>query len=339
MDVVAWMSRTASAKFKVYLRSALHIPPPPKTSVFTFLVSSSNINIYNGPSLPLSHLLPLRCAPTAGRRQRLELHRQLAVHQAQRKIPSCIRAQQRYPQGLLALATLNETADEERDLLARVEAKALQDLQAQEIVNSDAQILSSIEESLTREGQTSLEALSSLSVTLNQPIPDTEKLGRAIIDLYVASHDLDQAADRASILEKHLSGELEKINSLITELQSDAYQPPSDLAKQTADYQRKIKGLASKLPELKERVASLSASAGTPITIQDVKKEEDKFRDLMAVVKDLETQVKGYHGLPQDTDLARLELESLRVELRDLTRERDSMFEGLVERETPRKPR
>jgi HAUS augmin-like complex subunit 1 len=32
-------------------------------------------------------------------------------------------------------------------------------------------------------------------------------------------------------------------------------------------------------------------------------------------------------------------LEGLRIELRDLARERDSMFEGLVERETPRKPR
>jgi len=136
-----------------------------------------------------------------------------------------------------------------------------------------------------------------------------------------------------------LKGELEKINSLITDLQSNTYQPPSDLAKQTSDYQRKIKSLASKLPELKERVASLSTAAGTPITIQDVKDEEAKFKALMVTVKDLEAQVKGYHGLPQDIDLARLELETLRVELRDLTRERDSMFEGLVERETPRKPR
>jgi HAUS augmin-like complex subunit 1 len=240
---------------------------------------------------------------------------------------------------LLALATLNETADEERELLARVEAKALQDLQAKEDANPNKQLLESIEESLTKEGQTSLEALSSLSVALNQPIPDVEKLGQGVIDLHATSYDLDQAADRVSILQTHLKGELERINALVRDLQSDAYQPPSDLAKQTADYQRKIKGLASKLPELKERVVSLTAAAETPITIQDVKNEEDKFRASMATVKDLETQVKGYHGLPQDTDLARLELESLRVELRDLIRERDSMFEGLVERETPRKPR
>jgi HAUS augmin-like complex subunit 1 len=241
---------------------------------------------------------------------------------------------------LLALAALNETADEERELLARVEAKALQELQAKDEADLNAQLLRSIEESLPREGRSSLEALSTLSITMNQALPDIEKLGRSIIDLQVSTYDLDQASERVSILEKHLSKELETINALVKELQSDAYRPSPDLTKQTIDYQRKTKALASKLPELKDRVASLSASLGTSkVTIQAVKEEEDKFKSLMALVKDLEVQVKSYHGLPQDTDLARLELESVRVELRDLTHQRDSMFEGLVERETPRKAR
>lgn len=241
---------------------------------------------------------------------------------------------------LLTLAALNESADEERELLARVETKALQDLQAKEEADINAKLLKSIEESLTREGQTSLEALSTLSVALNQPICDIEKLGRSVVDLQVALYDLEQASDRVSILENHLNTELAKINTLIEELQSDAYQPPADLAKQTIDYQRKTKVLAAKLPELREKVTSLSAKEGaSKVTIQDVKAEEEKFKDLMVMVKDLEAQVKSYHRLPQDTDLARLELESLRVELRDLSRQRDSMFEGLVERETPRKQR
>jgi HAUS augmin-like complex subunit 1 len=241
---------------------------------------------------------------------------------------------------LLALTALNETADEERDLLARVEAKALQDLRAREEVDPNAQLLISVEESLTREGQTSLEALSTMSVTLNRPIPDVEQLGRSIIDLQVSASDLDQASERVSVLETHLNNELETINALIKDLQSDAYQPSSDLPKQAIDYQRKMKALVSKLPELKDRVTSLSASLGnSKVTVQDVQAEENKFQHLLAVVKDLEIQVKSYHGLPQDTDLARFELESVRGELQDLTRQRDSMFEGLVERETPRKTR
>jgi HAUS augmin-like complex subunit 1 len=127
---------------------------------------------------------------------------------------------------------------------------------------------------------------------------------------------------------------------LIKDLQSDAYQPSPDLTKQTIDYQRKTKALASKLPELRDRVTSLAASLGNrKVTIQDVKAEEEKFKSLLSTVKDLEVQVKSYHGLPQDTDLARLELEGVRVELQDLRHQRDSMFEGLVERETPRRGR
>jgi HAUS augmin-like complex subunit 1 len=241
---------------------------------------------------------------------------------------------------LLALAALNESADEEQELLARAEARALQDLQAKAEADPHSDILTSIEAALTREGQPALEALSTLSVTLNQPIPDVEKLGRGIVDLQVTVYDLEQASERISILEAHLNDELESINSMIKDLQSDAYQPPSDLTKQTIDYQRKAKALASKLPELRDRVGSLSANSSRPrITIQDVKAEEEKYKDLMATVKALEAQVKSYHGLPSDTDLARLELEGLRVELRELTRQRDSMFEGLVERESPKKTR
>jgi HAUS augmin-like complex subunit 1 len=241
---------------------------------------------------------------------------------------------------LLALAALNESADEERELLARVEAKALQDLQSNGDADPNLEILTGLENALTREGTASLEALSALSVLLNQPVADVEGLGRSIIDLQVTSYNLDQASDRISILERHLNTELERINTLIKDLESDAYQCPPNLAKQKTDYQRRTKALAAQLPELRDRVASLSAATGVPTTtVEDVKAEEDKFKDMLAKVNSLEAEVRTYHGLPQDTDLARLELESLRVELRDLTRQRDSMFEGLVERETPRKPR
>jgi HAUS augmin-like complex subunit 1 len=241
---------------------------------------------------------------------------------------------------LLALASLNESADEERDLLVRVEAKALQDMLSKEEAHPNAEISLSLENALTSEGQISLEALSTLSASLNQPVPDIKKLGRRMIDIQITSYKLEQASGRIAILERHLNTELEQINTLIKELQSDAYQCPPELSKQTSDYQRKTKVLAAKLLELKDRVASLSAMADAPtVTIEDIKAEEDRFKALMATVKELEEQVKTYHGLPQDTDLARLELESVRVELGVLTRQRDSMFEGLVERESPKKSR
>ena len=241
---------------------------------------------------------------------------------------------------LLALATLNESADEERDLLARVEAKALYDLQTKEEDGPNAQLMQSLEASLTREGLSTLEVLAVLSEEFGQSIADVVKMGRSMIDLQVTTNHLDQASDRISALERHMNTELDTINILIKDLQSDTYQAPTGLAKETSSYQRQAKVLAAKLPEIKDRVASLSAAMGSSkITIGDVKLEEDKFRELMGTVKDLEAQLKSYHGLPQDTDLARLELETVRVELRDLTQQRDSMFEGLVERESPKRRR
>ncbi|RFU31967.1 hypothetical protein B7463_g4359, partial [Scytalidium lignicola] len=241
---------------------------------------------------------------------------------------------------LLALAALNETADEECELFARVEAKALQELRDSQGSGPNAELLSSLEEDLTKEGRSSLEALANLSVALNQPFPDTESLGHSIVGLQVASYDLEQASDRVAILENFLNKELEQINAIIKDLQSDAYQAPSDLAKQTMDLQRKTKVLAAKIPEARDRKASLQGpTARVKFTVEDVLAEEEKFKTAMAQVKDLEAQLKSYHGLPQDTDLARLELERLRVDLRHLTRQRDNMFEGLVERESPRRRR
>jgi HAUS augmin-like complex subunit 1 len=241
---------------------------------------------------------------------------------------------------LLALAALNETADEDCELHSKVEAKSLHELQRKEAADADGEILKAIEDHLTREGHASLDALSSTAVALKQPFAETERLAQKIVDLQATSFNLEQASDRVTLLESQLSKELEQITALVDELRGDSYRPSSELPKQTLDYQRKSKVLATKLPDLKNRIASLTAATGgSKPTIEDVKVEEEKFKELMATVKELEAQVKAYHGLPHDTDLARLEVEGLRVELKKLTRQRDGMFEGLVERESPKKPR
>jgi HAUS augmin-like complex subunit 1 len=241
---------------------------------------------------------------------------------------------------LLALAALNETADEDAELLSKVEAKSMQELQRKEVTDPDGEILKAMEDNLTRDGYASLDALSSAGVALRQPLAEIERLAQKIVYLQVSSFNLEQTSDRVAILQRHLSTELEHITALVEELQGDTYRPSSDLSKQTLDYQRKTKVLAAKLPELKNRIASLTTAAGGPKpTIEEVKVEEERFRELMAAVKELEAQVKTYHGLPHDTDLARLEVERLRVEVKKLMRQRDGMFEGLVERESPKKAR
>ncbi len=239
---------------------------------------------------------------------------------------------------LLALAALNESADEEQELLSKVDAKALVELQAQTATDPDIELLNALEDNLTREGHTCLDAIAAAGMVLNQPFADTDALARRVSELQVTSFDLDQAQERITILQDHVDKELEAVNRMLQTLRSDEYTVLSELPKQTLDQQRATKILVAKLPDLRDRVAALTTAAGTPNpTIEDMKAEEDRFKGLSAVVKKLETQVKSYHGLPHDTDLARLELESLRVEVQNLTRERDAIFEGLVESGSPRR--
>ncbi|POS88355.1 hypothetical protein EPUL_000018 [Erysiphe pulchra] len=235
---------------------------------------------------------------------------------------------------LLALATFNENADEEICMMTKVEANALEELKANSAKDSDINLLTSLENRLTRDGKSSLEALSNLSVTLNRSTPDIESIGRNLVDLQINSDVLDQMSDRVGTLEAHLNAELENIDILIGDLQSQAYQPSTDLAKQVINNQRKIKEISIKLPELRDRVTSLSfpSSEQSTVTIHDVMSEEKKFNELLRIVQELELEVKSYHGLPHDVSLARIELEKVRAELFKLISMRDNMFEGLVDR-------
>jgi HAUS augmin-like complex subunit 1 len=241
---------------------------------------------------------------------------------------------------LLALAALNENADEECALLARSEAKSLQDLQVREAAEPNKELFGSIESHLAREGQVALDVLSSTAALLNVPLAETEPMVQRILDEEVTSCELEQASDRVSALQKKLLLELEQITGLVDDLRCGAYQPAADLSKESLDFQRKSKLLAARLPDLRSRLMALSGGINLQgDEVQNVKDEEDDFRALLTVVNDLESQVKGFHGLPHDVDLARLELESLKVQLKELTRRRDAIFEGLVERESPEKIR
>ncbi|KAI6245247.1 hypothetical protein HI914_06525 [Erysiphe necator] len=233
---------------------------------------------------------------------------------------------------LLALATFNENADEENCIINKIEINALEQLQSSTAKDPDIDLLTSLETKLTRDGKTCLEALSNLSVTLNRPFPKIDLLGQNLIDLQIKSDLLDQMSDRIGTLETNLNTELGYIDTLIGDLQSQVYQPSPGLAKQITQNQRKIKEISLKLPELRDRVASLSsASEGSTVTLQDVKLEEKSFNDLSKIVQELELEVKSYHGLPPDVRQARTELENLRAELYESISMRDRMFENLVE--------
>lgn len=254
---------------------------------------------------------------------------------------------------LLALANANEAADEDRNLLARLESDTLRQLQPQPQSQQDGPeacesnpasaareaILTSLEDTLSREGTAALESLSQISLLLSQSHPTYPELGHHLISLSSQASHLEQTQARLDILSRYIAQQSLEIQTLSQDLKAEKYRPPAHLAKQNLEMQRKIKQQSAKLPELRDKVAALANSVGMPNqTIEQVRKEEEAYLELLAQKKDLDAQIKAFQGLPPDTDQARQELEALRNELRRVTQRRDAVFEGLVERETPRKP-
>ncbi|EAQ92188.1 hypothetical protein CHGG_00423 [Chaetomium globosum CBS 148.51] len=307
---------------------------------------------------------------------------------------------------LLALAAANEAADEERTLVARLEAETLTQLRAREQPQSQAggestntdnntldsareAILTALETSLPREGQTALTALAALALQTNTPLPTPAALGTELITLSSTTATLEQTTARIHTLTTHLAREAAATAQLAAELRPPSpphhphphdnvvdddddddennnttnnpsphqatshkppltgYHPPADLALQNLTLQRQIKALSTRIPELRDKAAAIARSTGTGTTttgttttttsIADVRREEEAYTALLAAKRELDGQVRAFAGLPPDAERARQELEGLRGELRRMTLRRDEVFEGLVERETPRK--
>ncbi|KAL6852833.1 hypothetical protein ACO1O0_007381 [Amphichorda felina] len=244
---------------------------------------------------------------------------------------------------LLALASFNEAADEERQLVSRAEGEAL--LQIDQSWGSGENelkdsLLSAIEDELPREGQVALDSMADIAVRVGIAFPEHDTLGSRIADSQRSTCEAEQMHRRVEILHGHIENETASIEAFLRTLSSDQYKPPPDLAKRNLEMQRKVKSMSAQLLELQDRATALASSAGSPrLTINDVAREEQEYLAVLARKKQLDLQIAAFEGLPSDPDLARSELEALRGQLRGATCRRDAVFEGLVERESPAKRR
>lgn len=258
---------------------------------------------------------------------------------------------------LLALASHNEAADEERQKLARIEEAALREVQDAEREDDERRriaaeqgrvdgalvaddMLQATEEHLTREGRTALSAMANMAVELTMACPSPDDLAARFIQLQGKVFALEQTIDRVGLLQKYLDRESQTMDDFIDHLQGDEYRPAADLAKQNLELQRQIKTMSAKLPEISQQVASLEKTIGMPaLTVEDARKDEERYLKLLARKRELDAKVHVFAGLPPNVDAARAELDALRTELRHATGQRDAVFEGLVERESPVKSR
>ncbi len=243
---------------------------------------------------------------------------------------------------LLALAALNEQADEERDLLTRAETAALQELEESSSSQTHVEdnILEAVERELTRDGTTALEAMASMASSLGIGYPEPEALGRNMFSLQAKVFEIDQMKARLALLRRFVQDEAVTVDGLFLGLRGEAYKPAPEMAKQNLEAQRKIKAMATNLPELRDRVSALedSVSAVSSPTIELLAKAEEEYLSLLAQREELQSQLNHFNGLPSDVDAARSELESMRNQLRLVTGRRDAVFEELAEQDSANKP-
>lgn len=248
---------------------------------------------------------------------------------------------------LLAIASANEQADEERNLLCQAEASALKELEDANGGSARSQgkitqhqlrdgLLAAVEDELPTEGQTALNALASSATTLGIANPDPETLARRMLTLQTNILEMEQMKIRVEILQRHLETELATSEHFLRCLQSDNYNPSEVLPKENLDMQRRLKAASAQLPNLQDRVAQLAASVEiNHPSINDIAREEEDYLGLLSRKQDLDAQLAVFQGLPSDPDRARAELEGLRHQLRGVTSRRDQVFEGLVEQASP----
>jgi HAUS augmin-like complex subunit 1 len=255
---------------------------------------------------------------------------------------------------LLALVAANEKADEERDLLWNVQKEALSELHARKVFSKDLSgstfvqadmkakqaeisnlpIVNQITSSLTGDGKSSLDALSSLTATLNCSSPDAKSLASSLLAEIQTSHSLVQSLMQLQHLQARLESELLSLRSQLNEVRSQAFQPPMSLPRQTMEWNRNTKQLRAKLEEYESRLASLDSGDGPSSRelIKEVVAQEQQVSGMMERVQTLESQLQAYKGLPKTKNGARKEVQKFEKELVELQKRRDMLFEGLVEK-------
>ena len=249
---------------------------------------------------------------------------------------------------LLALANANESAMEERRLLARTDSNALQGLQQEDAIPASQRhplqplrdsLLGTIEHELPQEGKTALESLSAVaSVAGTSPLPGSDVLGGMTVDAQAAIFSIEQMIARAESLESQIRSETTNIENLIHLLHGKEYKMPADLKKRNLDLQKTVKAMSANVSQPQKPSADLSSYGDHPAssyTTHDIIREEQDYRALLMQKSELESRIAAFRGLPSDPGLAQDELNALRRELEGVTSQRDAAFHGLVERSSP----
>ena len=234
-------------------------------------------------------------------------------------------------QALLTLATLNDSADEQRNLIDRVEKAALQALCRRKASGAvdDADALTMLLKEL--EGNAVLDGLAETVVCLDCPEVGMPRLAKAVVDLTDQKFTEEQQVQRVEGQLRALKSEQDKVRQLLEDLKRDEFQPRSNLTTQTTEWIRNTKQLKAKVGEYDDRLKALSGIQQPSVKLEDIKALTEDMAAQHAHMAELNADLTAFQSLPTDAKAARKKLESAREELRGLVKQRDQLFEGLVD--------
>ncbi|PYI11541.1 hypothetical protein BO78DRAFT_392933 [Aspergillus sclerotiicarbonarius CBS 121057] len=236
---------------------------------------------------------------------------------------------------LLSLAAANDTADEEATVLHQAREQAVESFKVREEgeEKQKAEILDEVEHSLDDNGRRNLEDLAETTAVLGALGTETKDLGQSIINLTVEEFSVKDQMSKVQALHDYLERELATLREQLHDLKTnEAFETPANLPALTAEWTRETKLLNAKVGEYQDRIASLQRTKAKGPTLEEVMAEEEGVARMLESTKTLEIRVKVFHDLPKDIPGARVQYKELEQELDRLTRQRDTMFEKLVDR-------
>jgi HAUS augmin-like complex subunit 1 len=235
---------------------------------------------------------------------------------------------------LLAIAAANDAADEEATLLHRAREEVVRAYHVREEAEDarKREVLDDLEAHLDDRGEVCLTDLAETAVTLGTLSTETTDLGRSILELTREEFDATEQVRKVQALQNYLDKELESLQHELEELKTHrAYEMAPTLSAQTAEWNRSIKLLAAKVNEYRDRTITLKRNVNDKgPTIGELAVEEENVLRSKDKLKMLESRIKAFHDLPPEVEDAKAEYKRLEQELRQLTQQRDRLFESAV---------
>ena len=231
-------------------------------------------------------------------------------------------------QALLTLANFNDSADEQRSLVEKVERQALSASTKRD--PESATVCQDVVAALNIEGRESLDALCRSLCLLGSD--DMLCAAESLCKVMNESFEVEEQLKRAAFQHATLNREQSRLTGLLHDMQQDHFAAPHDIIEQTSEWSRNTKHLKAKIAEYDERLSALRSPTSARMLAEDVSHKSNDVEAQKVRLQVLQGELAALDSLPSDPKAARTKLDDTRTELRRLAEQRDALFEAMLTR-------